>query len=402
MSDNKFFNSIVVKLIMKYKISIIFVLIFSAISLALFLGFVEVENKKVIPVASKTEVPDTTFTLLFGGDFMGHKPMILSAYNDSTQEYDYNHWFKFIAPYIASCNWACANLEVTLAGEPYSGYPQFSSPDAYAQAIKDAGFDFLVTANNHSQDRGSNGLERTLKVLDSLGIAHTGTFADTANYNANYPFIINIADCKIAILNYTYGTNGLIVQKPNIVNVMDSASMIVDVKKAQAIGANLIIPVLHWGVEYQTKENKEQQQISSWLSNAGASAIIGMHPHVVEPVKYIPTNFKKHQQDSIPVAYSLGNFISNQRDRYCDGGVLVRLTINRHKKKYKITSVDYLPFWVWRLESYNEANDLSKGYYPITKQQIGMLPSEDSVKASLFFDDVKSIITQIKEWNPTE
>ena len=87
---------------------------------------------------------------------------------------------------------------------------------------------------------------------------------------------------------------------------------------------------------------------------------------------------------------------------FLKSGVLVRLTINRHKKKYKITSVDYLPFWVWRLESYNEANDLSKGYYPITKQQIGMLTSEDSFKASLFFDDVKSIITQIKEWNPTE
>jgi poly-gamma-glutamate capsule biosynthesis protein CapA/YwtB (metallophosphatase superfamily) len=400
MSDNNFFDSLVFKFIMKYKFPIIIVLIFSAISLSLILGFAKVDNKKVIEVPKKSVLPDTTFTLLFGGDFMGHKPMILSAYNDSTQLYDYNNWFKFIAPHIKNCDWACANLEVTLAGEPFSGYPQFSSPDAYAQAIKNAGFDFLVTANNHSQDRGSSGLERTIKVLDSLSIAHTGTFSDTSIFNSTYPSIINVADCKIAILNYTYGTNGLNVKNPNIVNMIDSASMVRDVKKSKTMGANLIIPVMHWGLEYQTKENEGQQKTASLLSNAGVNAIIGMHPHVVEPVKFIKTNFKKQQQDSIPVAYSLGNFISNQRDRYCDGGVLVRLTISRKKNKYSITTVDYLPFWVWRLESYNEENNLVKGYYPITKQQMGMLPSDDSTKAALFFDDVKSIITQINEWNP--
>lgn len=398
MPYNNFFNSIVVKIVMKYKFPIILVLIFSSISLLIILGFARVESKQIIEVSKKTGLPDTTFTLLFGGDFMGHKPMILSAYNDSTQDYDYNHWFKFISPYVKSCDWACANLEVTLAGEPYSGYPQFSSPDAYAQAMKNAGFEFLVTANNHSQDRGSEGLERTIKVLDSLGIAHTGTFIDTSVFHSNYPSMINIADCKIAIMNYTYGTNGLVVKNPNIVNMIDSATMVRDVKKAQSMGANLIIPVMHWGLEYQIKENKEQQQVASWLSKAGVHAIIGMHPHVVEPVKYISTVTKKNHRDSIPVAYSLGNFISNQRDRYCDGGILIRLKISRHKSKYSISSVDYLPFWVWRLESYNEANKLIKGYYPITKQELGMLSSEDSAKAALFFDDVRNIITNINEW----
>lgn len=402
MSNNNFFNSQVVKFTMKYKISIILILTFSAISLSLLLGFAKVESKQVVQLPKKSGLPDTTFTLLFGGDMMGHQPMISAAYNDSLKSYQYDHWFQFIAPYINKCDWACANLEVTLGGEPYTGYPQFSSPDEYALAIKNAGFDFLVTANNHSQDRGSKGLERTIKVLDSLGIPHTGTFTDTSVFNANYPSIITIAGCKIVVLNYTYGTNGLIVKNPNIVNMIDSASMLRDVKKAQTMGANLIIPVMHWGVEYQTKENKEQQQIASWLSNAGVNAIIGMHPHVVEPVKYIPSNFKKHQHDSIPVAFSLGNYISNQRDRNRDGGIMVRLTINRKDNKYSIAKVDYLPFWVWKLESYNEANNLVKGYYPITKQQMNMLPADDSAKAALFFEDVKSIVTQISEWIPNE
>ena len=182
--------------------------------------------------------------------------------------------------------------------------------------------------------------------------------------------------------------------------MIDSATMIRDIKKAQTMGVNLIIPVMHWGAEYQIKENKEQQLVAGLLSNAGVNAIIGMHPHVVEPVKFIKTNFKKHQQDSIPVAYSLGNYISNQRDRNRDGGIMVRLTIARKNNKYSIASVDYLPFWVWKLESYNEQNNLIKGYYPITKQQMGMLPSDDSTKAALFFDDVKNIVTQINEWNP--
>jgi poly-gamma-glutamate synthesis protein (capsule biosynthesis protein) len=400
MSDNNFFDSLVLKFIMKYKFPIIIVLIFSAISLSLILGFAKVDNKKVIEVPKKSGLPDTTFTLLFGGDMMGHQPMISAAFVDSLKTYHYDHWFQFVAPYIDKCDWACANLEVTLAGEPYSGYPQFSSPDEYAVAIKNAGFDFLVTANNHSQDRGSKGLERTIKVLDSLSIPHTGTFSDTTIFNNSYPPVVNIAGCKIAILNYTYGTNGLIVKNPNIVNMIDSATMIRDIKKAQSMGVNLIIPVMHWGAEYQIKENKEQQLVAGLLSNAGVNAIIGMHPHVVEPVKFIKTNFKKHQQDSIPVAYSLGNYISNQRDRNRDGGIMVRLTIARKNNKYSIASVDYLPFWVWKLESYNEENNLIKGYYPITKQQMGMIPSDDSTKAALFFDDVKNIVTQINEWNP--
>ena len=307
--------------------------------------------------------------------------------------------FRSIAPIVKQCDWACANLEVTLGGEPYTGYPQFSSPDEFPVAIKNAGFDFLVNANNHSQDRGSKGLERTIKVLDSLSIPHTGTFIDTLSFEKNYPAIVEVANCKIAILNYTYGTNGLVVKNPNIVNMIDSAAMIRDIRKARKMGAQLIIPVLHWGVEYQTKENSEQRKIAEYLANEKVNAIIGMHPHVVEPIKYQLT-IDGHHTDSIPVAYSLGNYISNQRDRNRDGGIMVRLTVERKNNKYRIANIDYLPFWVWRLESFNEANQLTKGYYPITKDFLSRLPSEDSAKAAIFFEDVKSIVSDVNQWNP--
>ncbi len=399
MSLNNFYNSKFVNAIMKYKFQLIIFLFVSAVSIILFAGFAKVENTKLSNTPKRFGLPDTTFTLLFGGDMMGHQPLINAACNDSLNNYDYSPWFQFISPFINQCDWACANLEVTLAGEPYSGYPQFSSPDEYALGIKNAGFDFIVNANNHSQDRGSKGLERTIKVLDSLGISHTGTFADTTSFENNYPAIVTIAGCKIAILNYTYGTNGLIVKNPNIVNIIDSISMVKAIDKAKSAGAKLIIPIMHWGVEYQTKENVEQENTALILSRAGANAIIGMHPHVVEPIKYVKTNYKKASSDSIPVAYSLGNFLSNQRDRYTDGGIMARLTIARKNNKYSISKVDYLPFWVWKLESANDVLGLKKGYYPITKNMLDQLPPNESLKAAVFFDDIKSILAGTEEWN---
>ena len=320
---------------MKYKFAIISFLSLSAIALFFSVGFNFPSENKIKVVPKKNVPNDTTFTLLFGGDMMGHQPMINAAFNDSTKAYEYDRWFQFIAPIVKQCDWACANLEVTLGGEPYTGYPQFSSPDEFPVAIKNAGFDFLVNANNHSQDRGSKGLERTIKVLDSLSIPHTGTFIDTLSFTKNYPAIVEVANCKIAILNYTYGTNGLIVKNPNIVNMIDSAAIIRDIRKARKMGAQLIIPVLHWGVEYQTKENSEQRKIAEYLANEKVNAIIGMHPHVVEPIKYQLT-IEGHHTDSIPVAYSLGNYISNQRDRNRDGGIMVRLTVERKNKNIDI------------------------------------------------------------------
>jgi len=399
MSENNFYNSQFVQIIMKYKLHLIIFLSVSAIAISILGGFNEVEVPKKIAIPKKFGLPDTTFTLLFGGDMMGHQPMIAAAYDDSSKSFYYGHWFQFVAPYINKCDWSCANLEVTLAGEPYTGYPQFSSPDDFAVAIKNAGFDFLVNANNHAQDRGSNGLERTIKILDSLRIPHTGTFLDTVDFEKKYPAMVTVAGCKIAILNYSYGTNGLLVKNPNMVNIIDSLAMIKAIEKAKLSGANLIIPVMHWGAEYQTKENTEQQNTALILANAGVDAIIGMHPHVVEPVKFIQVSIKKSNKDSIPVAYSLGNYISNQRDRYRDGGIMIRLTVTRKNNKYAISGVDFLPFWVWKLESANDALGLKKGYYPITKNMLGQLSKDDSTKASIFFNDVKSIVTGIQEWN---
>jgi poly-gamma-glutamate synthesis protein (capsule biosynthesis protein) len=353
-------------------------------------------NPKLI-IKSKSN-SDTVFTLLFGGDMMGHLQMINSAYNYPKEKYEFDHWFQFVSPYIKSCNWAIANLEVTLAGKPYTGYPQFSSPDAYAVSIKNAGFDALVNANNHSQDRGKLGLERTIRILDSIDMIHTGTFKDTTQFNKDYPLILNVVGCKIAILNYTYGTNGLLVTHPNMVNMIDSIAMINAIFKAKSLGADLIIPIMHWGIEYQTVENENQILIAKLLAKHGANAIIGMHPHVVEPIKKIKVKSIDNDSISIPVAYSLGNFVSAQTNRYCDGGIMIRLTCKRKNDKVEITNFDYLPFWVWPLKSDNISSGLRSGYYLITEKQIALLNESEYNKASIFFRDVRQILFGTSEW----
>jgi poly-gamma-glutamate capsule biosynthesis protein CapA/YwtB (metallophosphatase superfamily) len=353
-------------------------------------------NPKLI-IKSKSK-PDTVFTLLFGGDMMGHLQMINSAYSYPKEKYEFDHWFQFVSPYIKSCNWAIANLEVTLAGKPYTGYPQFSSPDAYAVSIKNAGFDALVNANNHSQDRGKMGLERTIRILDSIDMIHTGTFKDTTQFNKDYPLIVKVAGCKIAILNYTYGTNGLLVTHPNMVNMIDSIAMINAIFKAKSLGADLIIPIMHWGIEYQTVENENQILIAKLLAKHGANAIIGMHPHVVEPIKNIKVKSIDNDSISIPVAYSLGNFVSAQTNRYCDGGIMIRLTCKRKNDKVEITNFDYLPFWVWALKSDNISSGLRSGYYLITEKQIALLNESEYNKASIFFRDVRQILFGTSEW----
>ena len=162
-------------------------------------------------------------SLLFLGDIMGHGPQIKSAWNDSLKKYDYNKVFEPVEEIISSVDFAVANLEVTLAGPPFDGYPQFSSPDELAEACKNNGIDVLVTANNHSCDRGSMGILRTNRVLDSLEILHTGTFSNQQNRDSLNLLVLEKENIRIGLLNYTYGTNGIPFHAPTYVNLLDSS-----------------------------------------------------------------------------------------------------------------------------------------------------------------------------------
>lgn len=265
---------------------------------------------------------DPKLSFLFAGDVMQHGGQIAGAYNKTTDGYDYDDGFKYVKPFIEEKDIAVCNLEVTHAGKPYKGYPQFSAPDDLSKALVDAGFDIILTSNNHSCDGGEKGVIRTLDVLDKLGVKHTGTFRNKAERDKNYPLMIDKNGFKVAFLNYTYGTNGLKVDAPLIINYIDSAVMKEDFAKAKRLNADYIICTMHWGTEYQSLPNDYQKNFEKYSYELGADMVIGGHPHVLQPVEKKSVNKKEKL-----TVWSLGNFVSNQRDRYKNGGILVTATI---------------------------------------------------------------------------
>ncbi len=278
-----------------------------------------------------------TLSLVFLGDVMGHGTQIKSAYDEQSDTYTYDGCFKYVSNIFEDADIAIANLEVTLAGPPFKGYPQFSSPDALAIAMQEAGIDMMVTANNHCVDRRKQGLERTIDVLDSLGIPHTGTFKNQADRIKNNPLLIRENGIKVALLNYTYGTNGIPVSSPNVVNFLDEKVIVADIANAKKLNPDKIIAFVHWGLEYQTLPNAEQEKFNRLFKSQGVDIVIGSHPHVLQPIKYEEDHF---------VVYSLGNFISNQRTAPRDGGVIVRIELSKENGKTELSDAGYYLTWV--------------------------------------------------------
>lgn len=325
-------------------------------------------------ISFTTQAQDTTkVTLLFTGDIMGHDSQIAAAYDPATGSYDYTSCFQFIKPYIESADVAIGNLELTLAGPPYKGYPQFSSPDVLAATLKDVGFDVLVTANNHSVDRGKKGIERTITTLDSIGIPHTGTFVGETDRLNNYPFIFEKNGFTMALLNYTYGTNGIPVPSPVIVNLIDTVQIGKDLARAKELYPDVIITFLHWGIEYERLPRKEQINVANFCFKHGADLVIGSHPHVIQPMEW------KKNEDQF-VVYSLGNFVSGQRKQYTDGGTMAYVGLQkiRYKPDSIVTTIDTTGFylqWVYRTV------DAKKDYYILP------VPSFESDPTGFIKDD---------------
>ena len=333
-------------------------------------------------------------SFLFVGDVMQHGPQIDGAYNPKTGHYEYERSLKYIKPVIESVDIAIANLEVTHAGKPYSGYPQFSAPDELSNALENTGFDVLLTSNNHSCDGGGKGVVRTLDILDGLGITHTGTFRNKKERDVNYPLIIDQNGMKVAILNYTYGTNGLVVPAPIIINYIDSAVMKADFAKAKT-KADYIICTLHWGSEYQHLPNDYQKNYEKYCYELGADMVIGGHPHVIQPA--LTKTIKGEEKLT---AWSLGNFVSNQRDRYKNGGMMVQAIIEKNQNiDGKGTNVQLKEANYWLAYVHKRAEGVFKPYYILPEYNYnaafpGFISSADLELMNEFFVDSRALLSK--------
>lgn len=348
-----------------------------------------------VPVAdSIPPLPDSAeVRLVFVGDVMGHEPQFLAALQpDKTYEYRDN--YRFVKPYLQAADVAIGNLEVTLAGPPYSGYPMFSSPDALAFALKDAGFDVLQTANNHTCDKSTKGVKRTLDVLDSLGLEHFGSYRSVQEHDAGHPFIKEVKGIKIALLNYTYGTNGMPVPAGTVVNLIDTVRIGQDLEKAKQSGADFIIATYHWGLEYQRTESTEQRMVADFSAKHGADLVMGGHPHVVQPIRKLAG-----MRDSVWVAYSLGNYISNQRDRYKNGGIMVEVTLVKNAQRTYLKDIAYVPVWVYKKSAPKVSYTLIPGSMDSTagKDTLLRMSSADKILMHQFFGDTRKHVSGVRE-----
>lgn len=305
---------------------------------------------------------------------MGHIEQIWSAEDREKHIYDYDTVFTYIKQVIDEADIAIANLEVTLAGPPYTGYPGFNSPSALAAACKNAGIDCMVTANNHAADRRSGGIIKTIHVLDSLGIQHTGTFTNPDEKEKGYPLLLKKNGFTLALLNYTYGTNGITVKNPSVINTIDRETIAKDIEKVSGKKPDLIIVYLHWGNEYETTPSHSQYDLADFLFEKGADLVIGSHPHVLQKMVWTKNTVSGKGR---VVVYSLGNFISNQQKLKTRGGAMARIEIKKTGNDVIITDADYYLTWV-----YSPIEKYRKRFYVIPC-------SEYENKASFFSDSTQ-------------
>jgi len=263
-----------------------------------------------------TERTDITLTAL--GDILMHNTLIWSGGQaDGSYAFDF---FREVRSLMEEGDYCTTNLECALAGPEsgYTGYPLFNSPDAIATHLKDYGVDGVIAANNHILDRGFKGALRTVEVIENAGLDVLGIRKNIEDTG----FIIkDLKGIKVGYLAYTYGTNGLSLPAEHqyFINMLEKERILQDLQELRP-QVDILILVLHWGVEYSPEPTEEQRTLAQEFLAAGADAIIGSHPHVIQPVEYFNIDGQKKF-----VAYSIGNFIGDQRGQERNSGVIVQL-----------------------------------------------------------------------------
>jgi poly-gamma-glutamate capsule biosynthesis protein CapA/YwtB (metallophosphatase superfamily)/CubicO group peptidase (beta-lactamase class C family) len=289
--------------------------------------------------------------LIFGGDLMQHIPQVNAARNDNGG-YDYSKSFRYVKPIFEQADLSFINLETTLTTSGYyTGFPLFRSPKEIAGALSDIGVDVAVMANNHVFDGGKNGVITTLALLDSAGVKHTGVFTDSRRFIREHPLILQANGLTFALFNYTYGTNGLPTPEGLSVNRIDSFTIARDIALADRTKIDCIIVFFHWGYEYSRYPDEKQKALAGLCHRYGAEIVVGSHPHVIQPItirenKYTDSDGEKRSYTGQVTIYSLGNLVSNQRDRYQNGGIIVALDITKEKNKPLTINTSYTPIWI--------------------------------------------------------
>lgn len=330
------------------------------------------------PTTKPTEPPVekiSTATISSTGDLLFHNRVIESGYNKETGDYNYDSIYTYVRSYIERADYAVANMEGTLCGldngYKYSGYPGFNTPDAAVDAAKLAGFDMLLTANNHTYDTGTKGFHRTQEVIAQRGFDYIGTRPNAETK----PYIVkDINGIRVGMVCYTYETEKISSARKSLNGIplstkdsalissfnykyLDSfyAQLAQELAAMKAEGADITVVYIHWGTEYVTKPNGYQKKIARQLCELGVDIIVGGHPHVVQPIEVITS--QTDPDKSTLCLYSMGNAVSNIRKsttkpHEVEDGMFFNFTLAKYSDgSVVIENVDVLSTWVNRREN---------------------------------------------------
>lgn len=311
-----------------------------------------------------------TVKMIFLGDIMQHQSQLESALQnnankDSASHYDYSQYFMHLEKYFKKADIVAANIETTFAPPPYTGYPTFNSPKSLVQACMESGINLFLNANNHCTDKGSRGLEGTITLFNENELLYTGIYSNQQKAQTNHPLIIEKNGIKIAILNYTYGTNGMGVPYPFVVNILDSSKVKKELTEAIRHNPDFIISAIHWGEEYKLNSSEKQRKWEKFLYKHGTDIIIGAHPHVPQEINiYRDTSGQIERITS----FSLGNAISNMTARNTRIGIMLEINLIKEKQTSKTKIDEPEVHWIW-----TSRPSSTGGYYTI-------IPIEDYLK----------------------
>lgn len=349
-------------------------------------------------------------TILTAGDIILHESFLTSGkYLAEDGTYNYDSIFQYISEDYEAADFAVVNFESTIADEDFSGYPKFKSPEAIAASLAKNHIDMCLLANNHIYDNTTEGLLRTIKGMEQNNLLYTGVRKDAEE--ASY-FVKKIDGVKVGIFNYVFdsGSQGGQEISINSIPVSDEDAARINtfnyggleqylyseieagLKEMKAEGVEYTIAYIHWGTEYETTENERQQNIAKELCEMGIDALIGGHPHVVQPVDLLTNEAGDHQMVCV---YSLGNHLSDQRkeridlapEGHTEDGLMVEMVLEKSESgEVSLADIKFIPTWVYR-----DVDEEEQNYYILPLDDIdnllgnltGLENVEEDARASL-------------------
>lgn len=379
------------------KKSKVFISLFLTIIIFFIAVFINYNNKyNIVQAFSMKNKKDIDIVAV--GNILVHYDQIVAAYNSENDKYEFDENFRYIKKYIEEADLAYCTIEGSYGGKQlgYSGYPRFNSPESMLEALKNTGFDIINASNDNILTCLKDGYFNTIDNLEKNKLKYIGIKKDI---NSNGYVIEKINGIKVGFTSYTldnkFSKNSNVdLNLINSYNYDDLDNSLLKIKSEIEDmidnGAKFIIVGMHWGDEFTTKPNDVQKYIANELNSYGVDVILGSHPNVVQPIETI---VNEENEKSTLVVYSMGNFISNQRqetigNRLCEDSIILKLKLEKtFGGDIKLKSYDYIDTWTLRYKDSQGNND----YYILDSNAVLNYENKDEIPDNILKSLKKSI-----------